>query len=246
MLHIEHLTASVGTKKILNNVSFRFEKNKVYALVGPNGSGKSTLAMAVIGHPAYTLSKQSRILLYGEDMTSLPTYKRIKKGLFSTFQSPVALSGVNVFQVLRVALEEKYDPFTLRKKLDVYAGTLNISEDLLSRPLNEGFSGGERKKMEILQVLLIQPDVIFFDEIDTGVDADSLKVIATSIKKLKKAGKIIIFITHSNRILKLIPPDKVVVMHKGSIIKTGDAGIIHTIEKNGYKDYIKTKNAEKI
>lgn len=235
MLALKNLSVSVGEKQILKKVSITFEAGKIYALMGPNGSGKSTMAAAVMGHPAYTLAAGSKILFNGEDITELEADQRSKKGMFMSFQSPMALSGVTIYQLLRYALDGSEDPLAVRTRVKKYAAQLHISEELLSRSLNEGFSGGERKKMEVLQAAMLNPSLLFLDEVDTGVDVDALKAIANFIKKLSTPERTIIVITHYNRILKYLKPDAVVVLKDGKIITTGDISLANTIEKDGYE-----------
>src|SRR3990167_1268679 len=206
MVSLKNLTVSVSDKTILQNITCKFEKGKIYVLMGPNGSGKSTLANVIVGHPAYTI-KRGDILYKNKSILGLSPDKRARQGIFMTFQNPIALAGVTIYQLMRYALSGKKDPLTIRKKVQEYAKKLHISEELLQRSLNEGFSGGERKKMEVLQVALLDPDVVFFDEIDTGVDIDALKTIANVMKKLHTQDKTFIIITHYNRILKYLHPD---------------------------------------
>jgi len=234
MLHIEKYSISIDSKLILNNISVQFEKGKIYALMGPNGSGKSTLALSLAGSPNLSLSKDAKVWFKSDDITQAKPEDRARKGLFITLQSPPAISGVTVFQLLRTALSRKIKPFDLRKKLFETAQDLSISKELLSRSLNEGFSGGERKKMEILQLALLDPDCIFFDEIDTGVDVDALRTIAGFLQKFKTPEKTFIFITHNTKILEYLKPNFVIVLKNGEITRTGDNTLVQYIEKNGY------------
>lgn len=236
MLSVKNLTASVGDKKILDNISYDFERGKVYAIMGPNGSGKSTLASVVMGHPVYELSDDSVITYNDEEIHELDSNERGEKGIFMSFQSPMSLSGVNVFQLLRYALDGKKDPLALKKEIEKYAKKLHIKEDLIMRSINEDFSGGEKKKMEILQALVLNPSLLFFDEIDTGVDVDALKTIAEAIKDMKSSDKTLVIITHYNRILKYLQPDEVVVIADGKIAATGDYKLAHMIETEGYSN----------
>ena len=234
MLQLNNITVQVGKKKILHDISCSFEKGKIYAVMGPNGSGKSTLACIVAGHPGYTVSNGT-ISFKSEDITKLEPEKRVHKGIFMTFQSPIALSGVTIYQLMRYALNGKKDPLTIRKEVQKYAKMLNISELLLDRSLNEGFSGGERKKMEVLQAAILDPSLIFFDEIDTGVDIDALKTIAFCIKKMHNKNKTFILITHYNRLLKYLTPDEVFILNEGTVVKRGNALLAEHIEKHGYQ-----------
>lgn len=234
MLILKHLTVSVENKQILHDISYTFEKGKIYAIMGPNGSGKSTLAHTVIGHPSYTISNKAEIIFNDKNITDFTPDKRAHEGLFLTFQSPLSLSGVTIYQLMRYMKDKNTDILDARKKLKKYAYQLGIPEELLKRSLNENFSGGEKKKMEILQSTIANPSCIFFDEIDTGVDIDALKTIALFIKRQMTLEKTFIIITHYNRILKYLKPDTVMVLNKGKIIQTGDHILAQKIEKHGY------------
>ncbi len=234
MLKLKNLKANIENKEILKGIDFEFEKGKIYAIMGPNGSGKSTLSYAVMGHPAYEVSEDSEMLFEGEDISELDANERAEKGIFLSFQSPLSLSGVKVYQLLQLALNGKKDPVAIRREAQKYAKELGISEDLLSRPLNEGASGGERKKMEVLQAAVLDKKLLIFDEVDTGVDVDALKSISSFLKKHQE-DKTYIVITHYNRILHHLKPDYVLVMRQGKIIKVGDASLAKQIEDKGYE-----------
>ncbi|MFN4212778.1 MAG: Fe-S cluster assembly ATPase SufC [Microgenomates group bacterium] len=233
MLTLKNLTVKVQEKIILRNINFTFEKGKIYALMGPNGSGKSTLAYAIMGHPQYQLEK-GKIEIGGKDISNLTADERAKLGLFLSFQTPLSLTGVNVFQLLRLALSGKKEPLVIKKEIETYARQLKISSELIERWLNEGASGGEKKKLEVLQAAVLSPTFLIFDEVDTGVDVDALKVIATFINR-HKDDKTYLFITHYNRILKYVKPDSVLVMIDGKLVKTGDYKLAYQIEKKGYE-----------
>jgi len=232
MISLKNLNVYVSEKQILKNINFDFEKGKVYALMGPNGSGKSTLANILMGHPVYKI-KSGKIFLGSEEITDLPVEKRAQKGIFLSFQQPLSLSGVNVFQLLRLALSGKKDPLVLKKEIETLAKKLKIKKELIERSLNDGASGGEKKKMEVLQAAVLEPKFLIFDEVDTGVDVDALKTIASFIADFKK-GRTILVITHYNRILRYLKPDKVLVMIDGEIKKVGDHQLAEEIERNGY------------
>lgn len=234
MLTVKNLSVSIGKKKILQDVSYTFEKGKIYAVMGPNGSGKSTLASTIMGHPSYTISPKSAMVFENKNIAALTADKRAKLGIFMSFQSPMSLSGVNIHQLLLYALSGKMEPLAMRQKVQACAKMLKIDSDLLSRSLNEGFSGGEKKKMEVLQAAILDPKLAIFDEIDTGVDVDALRAISTFLKKLKDEGKTFILITHYNRILKYLKPDTILVLVGGKLVKTGDAKLANRIEKEGY------------
>jgi Fe-S cluster assembly ATP-binding protein len=237
MLLLTNLTASAGEKAILNDINLSFKKGFVYALLGPNGSGKSTLASTIMGHPSFTLSENSRIIFEGKDIATLSPDKRAKLGIFLSFQSPVPLPGVSIYQLMRHAFENKVDALTSRKKIQAFARELDIKDELLTRSLNDDFSGGEKKKMEVLQMAMLEPKLAIFDEIDTGVDVDALKTIAEFLKKYRKTEQTFIFITHSTSLLKTILPDKTIILKKGSIAKQGDGAMaIEIIETEGFEE----------
>lgn len=204
--------------------------------MGPNGSGKSTLAFSIIGNPSYKLASKSKITLDGKNITKLQTHKRVKQGVFLTFQSPHELTGVSVYQLIRVAKDSKEGAIELFKNIKNLGKELHISEDLLTRGLNQSASGGERKKLEVLQAIALDKKVIIFDEIDTGIDIDSLKLITKVLNKYKK-DKTFILITHYNRVLKYLKPDKVLVLIDGNLRKSGGPKLADTIEKQGYKNF---------
>lgn len=232
MLKIQNLTATVSEKQILKDISYTFEKGKTYAIMGPNGSGKSTLASAVMGHPTYEVSGSME--LDGTSLDELQPHERAQKGLFMSFQAPLSLSGVTLYQLLRFALHGTRDPLEVRMQVKKYAAQLGIKEELLSRSLNEDFSGGEKKKMEVLQAMVLQPKCMFFDEIDTGVDVDALKTLAKGIATLKGPDKTLILITHYNRLLKYLKPDVVLVIGDGTIVTEGDYSLAEKVEMRGY------------
>lgn len=233
MLSLKSLTVAAAGKTILKDISYTFEEGKIYVIMGPNGSGKSTLAHAIMGNPQYELSAASRIMMGSRRIDNITPDKRSAQGLFLSFQSPYALQGVTVFQMLRVALAGKRDPLELKKAIEQEAKLLHIKKDVLVRPLNESASGGEQKKMEVLQAAILNPKVAIFDEVDTGVDIDALKIISMYLNNIK-AGKTFIFITHYSRILSQIKSDIVLVMKEGSIIREGDSKLLGEIERQGY------------
>lgn len=232
MLVLKNLFVSVSDKKIINGFNFEFKKNKIYVLMGPNGSGKSTLAMSIMGHPSYKVTK-GKIFFKNKNITAASPDIRSNLGIFLSFQSPLALSGVSMFSLLRTAIAGKKEPLALKEEIEKTARKLKIKPELLERSLNEGASGGERKKIELLQAAVLNPELIIFDEIDTGVDVDALRIIAQFMEKNKK-GKTYILITHYNRILKYVKPDEVLVMVDGKIVKKGDYKLAQTIERTGY------------
>lgn len=222
MLELKNLTASIEGKEILKNISFLFETGKIYALLGPNGSGKSTLWSAILGKPGLEISNDSKIFWNSEDITGLSADKRAKLGLFGTFQSPPPLPGVSIFQLARAAFP-KGDALELKTRIAKLARELAISDELLKRGLHDGFSGGEKKKFEALSFALFSPKFVLFDEIDTGVDVDSLKLIARFIAAHRAPQQTLVFITHSIALLDSIPADETIVMQNGRIVEIGDS-----------------------
>jgi Fe-S cluster assembly ATP-binding protein len=232
--------------------------------MGPNGSGKSTLAFALMGHPAYSIERGSQIMLGKVNLLSVSVEERARAGLFLALQAPVAIPGVSVNNLIRTSYQELYpdqeenkdkvqNPVLSRrwrsssKSLAEFtdavkknAEALGIHEDFLSRAVNDGFSGGEKKKTEMLQALTLSPKYAVFDEIDTGLDVDALKIVAGGIRTLKNNGAGVIIITHYQRILKYVTPDVVHVLAGGKIVKTGTAALAKEIEEKGYKKYEKT------
>ena len=236
MLTLKNLTVSVANKLIIKDLNLNLEKNKIYVLMGPNGSGKSTLAMSIAGHPSY-LIKKGKIIFNEKNITKASPDERSQSGIFLSFQSPLSLAGVTVFSLLRTAIAGRKDPLELREEIEKTAKLLKIKKELLERSFNEGTSGGEKKKLELLQATILNPKFIMFDEIDTGVDVDALKTIAQFMQKNKK-GKTYLLITHYNRILKYVKPDEVLVMMEGKIVKRGNYKLAEEIEKEGYNQLL--------
>lgn len=239
MLSVKNLTVSAEEKVILNNISFDFEDGKTYVVMGPNGSGKSTLASSIMGSPVFEVDEKSVIKLNGENIVEDEPNERAEKGLFMSFQTPLALAGVTINNLLRYALEGKVKPLEIRKQVAAYAERLSVPEELIKRSLNDGFSGGERKKMEMIQAAVLDPQVLFFDEIDTGVDVDALKVITSFMNEMKENDpkKTFVIITHNARILDYITPDSVLVIKDGSLVKEGGVELVSQIEKEGYQSF---------
>ncbi len=235
MLTLKNLSVSIEKKQILQDISFSFRPGKTYALMGPNGSGKSTLASAIMGHPNITYSRGSKILIGEKNLKNLSPDTRAKLGVFLSFQTPLEIPGVTVFDLLRIALEKKLDAVTIHKQVKAYAKELHIKDELLKRSLNEGFSGGEKKKLEALQAVMLSPQFVLFDEIDTGVDVDALKTISHFLKKYLPKKSTLVFITHSTRLLKYVSPDEVMVIKNGKLVKTGKAALAKKIEEQGFE-----------
>ncbi len=236
MLKIQGLFVEADKKKILNGVSISIKPGEIHAIMGPNGSGKSSLSLALAGHPRYKITS-GRIKLDGTDITSLTPDKRAKAGLFLAMQYPVAVPGVSAANLLRTSLKnlnEKVDTAAFIKNLKVKMVDLKIDESFASRGINDGFSGGEKKKMEVLQLSILEPKYAVLDETDSGLDVDALKLVAGGIKKAAGPKMGILLITHYQRILSYIKPNFVHILVDGKIVKSGDHKLAEKIEEKGY------------
>lgn len=243
ILNIDNLSVQVEDKKIIKNFNFSLAEGEIHAIMGPNGSGKSSLAYSLTGHPKYVIT-QGNITFLKKDIAALSPDKRAKLGLFLAFQYPYEISGATVFSVLKEAYTIKKGKLVTVTKfsemLFKYMDILHIDKSFAYRDLNEGFSGGEKKKLEILQLLMLQPKLAILDEIDSGLDIDALKVVSCGVVHAKKENPqmAIILITHYQRILTHIRPDFVHVMHEGQIKKSGNALLVKTIDLHGYNEFI--------
>jgi Fe-S cluster assembly ATP-binding protein len=237
-LVVSDLRVSVEGKEILKGVSFEVSKGEVIAIMGPNGSGKSTLANALMGHPKYVITK-GKMTLDGKDITKLSADARSRAGLFLSFQHPAEITGVTLTNFLRTAYnarrKEPVSVIDFHKILSEKMKSLKMDDKFKKRYINEGFSGGEKKRAEILQMLLLEPTYAILDETDSGLDVDSLKIVADGISSLRGKDRGIILITHYYRILDYITPDNVFVMSDGKIVKTGGASLAKEIEKTGFE-----------
>ena len=246
-LIIKDLHVSIDGKKILNGVDLVVKKGQVCALMGPNGSGKSTLAYTLMGHPNYTVDK-GEAWYKGKNILEMPPDERAKLGVFLSFQYPQEIPGVSVSNFLRTALNSvKPNQISVPdfvKLLKEKMKLLKIDDSFSRRYLNEGFSGGEKKRAEILQLAVLQPEMAILDETDSGLDIDSLKVVAHGVNTLIGADVGMLIITHYQRILNYITPDRVHVMVKGRIIKSGGKELAHELEAKGYDDIIKESEVE--
>ena len=240
MLKIANLAVSVEGKKILKGINLTLKPGELVAVMGPNGSGKSTLAYALAGHPHYQVTK-GKVSLNSANLLKLSPDERSLAGLFLAFQYPVSVPGVSLDQFLHQAYElrakTKVAPFEFRKILNKVADNLGVNEQLLNRSLNDGFSGGEKKRVEVLQMALLSPKFAVMDETDSGLDIDALRMVAEGINKTRKQNpKLgILMITHYRRILDYVKPDRVVVLSRGKIVKSGGISLINQLEAKGYK-----------
>ena len=240
-LEIRNLHVRAEDKDILEGLDLEVSKGEIHALMGPNGSGKSTLANAIMGHPGLEIT-DGEILFEGEDITDAAPDERSRAGLFMAFQYPVAIPGVTVTKYLRMALNAHReargeDPIKLkdfRKETEAAMELVNIPKDFSSRYLNDGFSGGEKKRMEILQLAMLQPAMAVLDETDSGLDIDALQVVAEGVNKFAGPEMGVLIITHYQRILHLVEPEFVHVMFEGRIVKQGGPELVGQLEEKGY------------
>ncbi len=241
MFEIKNLHAEVEDVEILKGVDLKINPGEVHAIMGPNGSGKSTLANVVMGNPVYEISK-GNIFFEGEDITDEPVDNRAKLGMFLAFQYPESIPGVTIVNMLKTALtnieKTEYTTLELRLKVAESMEQLGLSADFADRYLNEGFSGGERKRNEILQLAVLNPKLAILDETDSGLDVDGLKVVGEGVNKLKTDDKGYLVVTHYQRLLEYIKPDFVHVFVDGRIVETGDVELSNKLEKEGYESYL--------
>jgi len=245
-LRIEGLTADIEGKPILKGVDLEIKTGEVHALMGPNGHGKSTLANILMGHPKYTVTG-GKIFLDGEDILAMDVPERSKAGLFLAFQYPVEIPGVTVGKFLKRAAEihlaekgEKLNVTKFIKQIREDMTFLEMDQQFINRYLNEGFSGGEKKRMEILQLLTLKPSFALFDETDSGLDIDALKVVSKGINRLRGSDFGALIITHYQRILNYVNPDHVHILYQGRIVTSGGNELVTALEEKGY-DWVKEK-----
>lgn len=240
IVQISNLSVAVNNQTILKNVDLSLTQGSTLFLLGPNGSGKSSLTHAILGHPDYKVVEGS-ISIDGHNVLELPTHKRAQKGLFLAFQQPLSLPGVSLYELLLASYsahnekQKSHDEF--EQRLNNALGLLGLEKSFTQRSVNDGMSGGEKKKAEMLQMLIIQPKVAILDEIDSGLDVDALKLIATTLSFLKNQGAAFLIITHYNNLLTHIHPDQVLVMKQGSIVAQGDSSLAHTIQEKGFVEF---------
>jgi Fe-S cluster assembly ATP-binding protein len=241
-LEIRNLHVAAGDQQILRGLDLTVERGEVHALMGPNGSGKSTLANAIMGNPAFEIT-EGTITFRGQDITELDPYERARLGLFMAFQYPVAIPGVTITKYLRMVMnahraERGEDEVSLKEFRGLVEGAMeltNVPKDFSSRYLNEGFSGGEKKRLEMLQLALQRPQVAVLDETDSGLDIDALNVVADAVNNVRAQADLgVLIITHYQRILHLVEPTRVSIMFDGRIVKEGGPDLVEQLEQKGY------------
>ena len=241
MLEIKNLHAKVGTTNILNGLSLTIKKGEVHAIMGPNGSGKSTLARIIAGDDSYDVT-DGEIHYKNKNLMELSPEERSREGIFLGFQYPVEIPGLNNSQFLKAALNakrkylgiEEIDAFEFLKMARETIKRFEVDPSFLNRGVNEGFSGGERKRNEILQMTMLEPNIAILDETDSGLDIDALKVVAKGVNEFRNQNNAVILVTHYQRLLEYIKPDKVHVLSEGRIIRSGDESLAKELEKTGY------------
>lgn len=241
MLSIKNLKASVDDKQILKGLNLEVNAGEVHAIMGPNGSGKSTLANVLAGREGYQVDGGA-VMYEGKDLTDMDPEIRAREGIFLAFQYPVEIPGVNNVYLLKAALnairkhrgEAELDAFEFLALVKEKMRIVKMKEDLLNRAVNEGFSGGEKKRNEIFQMALLEPKLAILDETDSGLDIDALKIVAKGVNELRSKDRAIILVTHYQRLLDYIVPDYVHVLSDGKIIKSGDKGLALELEEKGY------------
>ena len=252
MLTIRNLHAGIEDKKILNGINLEIKAGEVHAIMGPNGSGKSTLASVLAGRENYEVAEGS-VEFLGKDLLELSPEDRAGEGLFLAFQYPVEIPGLTTTNFIKTAVNEirKYrgqeslDAVAFLKLMKEKMALMNIDQSLLSRSLNEGFSGGEKKRNEIFQMAMLQPRLAILDETDSGLDIDAIRIVANGVNKLKNKDNAVLVVTHYQRLLDFIIPDFVHVLYNGRIVKTGAKELALELEEKGY-DFIKNEVAEEI
>jgi Fe-S cluster assembly ATP-binding protein len=245
VLEIRNLHATVDGKEILRGINLSINKGEIHAIMGPNGSGKSTLAKIIAGHPAYVVT-QGEVLFEGRNLLELAPDERARAGVFLAFQYPVEVPGVSNAQFLRLAYnekrkhfgEEELDPLEFKDLLAERAKIVEMDAGLMSRSVNEGFSGGEKKRNEILQMAVLEPKLAILDETDSGLDIDALRIVSEGVNKLRSPDNAIVLVTHYQRLLNYIVPDQVHVLYRGRIVRSGGKEIALELEEKGY-DWIK-------
>jgi Fe-S cluster assembly ATP-binding protein len=241
MLSIENLHARVGDREILKGLSLEVPSGEVHAIMGPNGSGKSTLAQVLAGREDYAVTA-GRVTYRGQDLLALPPEERARAGIFLAFQYPIEIPGVNNAYLLKAALnaqresrgETPIDAFEFMKLIKTKMEAVNVPKDFLTRSVNQGFSGGEKKRNEVLQMLLLEPRLAVLDETDSGLDVDALKIIAQGVNSLRSPERSMLLVTHYERLLELIVPDRVHVLAGGRIVRSGGKELARELDERGF------------
>jgi Fe-S cluster assembly ATP-binding protein len=249
MLSIRDLSAGVEDREILKRVNLEVKAGEVHAVMGPNGSGKSTLAQVLAGHPGYTVTGGT-VTYLGQDLLAMPPEERARAGLFLAFQYPVEIPGVNNAYFLKAATNEmrarqgleELDAMEFLELLEQKLALVEMDRSFLNRPVNEGLSGGEKKRNEILQMAVLEPKLAILDETDSGLDIDALKVVAASVNRLRRPDNAMIVVTHYQRMLEYVEPDKVHVLFDGRIVKSGAKELARELDRRGY-DWIREEVA---
>ena len=245
MLEIENLHVSIDGKEILRGIDLTLEPGKTYAIMGPNGSGKSTLSYVLAGSEKYKVT-EGRVTMDGKDLLAMTPEERAGEGLFLGFQYPVEIPGVAGTTFLKTALnsvrkfrgEDELDAMQFLKVVRAKAKEIGVSDEMLKRPVNVGFSGGEKKRNEILQMAILEPKLGVLDETDSGLDIDALKTVAEGVNRLGGSNRTMLVITHYQRLLNYIVPDEIHVLVNGKIVATGDKELAHELEKTGYCTFL--------
>ncbi|MCR5094763.1 MAG: Fe-S cluster assembly ATPase SufC [Lachnospiraceae bacterium] len=242
LLEINDLSVAVNEKRILQGITLSIGEGETHVLMGPNGAGKSTLGLSLMGSPGY-VRESGTILFDGQDLTELSADKRAKAGIFLSFQNPIEVPGVSLSSFIRNAIHEQTGQpvklFSYQKKLAAAMELLSMDPSYADRDLNVGFSGGEKKKAEILQMLLLQPRLAILDETDSGLDVDAVRTVSQGVEAYQESRNgALLIITHSTRILESLHVDRVHILVKGRIVRTGDASLIEEINRNGFEQFI--------
>lgn len=242
LLDVQNISVSVDEKKVLSDLSLSIGAGETHVLLGPNGAGKSTLGNVLMGNPVYKLNS-GKIVFDGNDITQDSTDKRAKAGLFLSFQNPLEVPGISLESFIRSSLQQKTGErvklFQFQKELKANMALLNMDENYAKRDLNVGFSGGERKKSEILQLLMLKPKLAILDETDSGLDVDAVRTVSKGIEEYQKTQNgALLIITHSTRILESLHVDYTHILVKGHIVKTGDAALVEQINERGFDEFL--------
>lgn len=250
MLSIKNLHAGIEGNEILNGINLEIKAGEIHAIMGPNGSGKSTLASVLAGRSDYEVT-QGSVTFLGKDLLELAPEKRAGEGLFLAFQYPIEIAGLSTINFIKTSVnevrkyrgQEELDSVSFLKLMKEKMSLMNMDKALLSRSLNEGFSGGEKKRNEVFQMAMLEPKLSILDETDSGLDIDAIRIVANGVNKIKKADNAVLVVTHYQRLLDFIVPDFVHVLYKGKIVKSGGKELALELEERGY-DFIRNEHEE--